>query len=172
MERATWINPVWNQATRTSKARSDLWASTSLFPQRGPSPELLDVLYLVQYFFCHLGLPLPSPPFSCFTFLLLLFVPIYHPPFSFSQSWTFFLPLLFLSDILASCSSRQGVCSCRCKSRVAAPEVGHVPCSTDLFPNTSVSFSSQHPSWPERDTDSITTCFLSSHPHAYHICAG
>lgn len=116
MERATWTNPVWNQ---DSQAQPDLWLSTPLFPHRGPSLELLDVLGPVYYFLSPLSTPLPSPfpvPHSHSSF----FMSIYLLPSFISLSGISFslYPPPLLPDILASCSSRQGVYSCLCKAEL------------------------------------------------------
>lgn len=104
-----------------SRAQPDLWLSTPLFPHRGPSLELLDVLDPVYYLLSPLStspsFPLPVP-LSHSSF----FMSIYLSPFLFLRiCWYFSLslsPPSFLPDILASCSPRQGVYSCLCEAEL------------------------------------------------------
>lgn len=117
MERATWTNPVWNQG---SQVQPDLWLPTLLFPHRGPSQELLDVLDPVYYLLSPLStLSLSCPTFPFFFFFFFL-KHIFLLSSSISLSGISFAlkPPPLLPDILASCSSRQGVYSCLCKAEL------------------------------------------------------
>lgn len=113
--------PSVEAGTQDGQAQPDLWPSTPLFPHRGPSLELLDVSDLVSItfvtsvYFSFLSLSCPTFPFLLFFNVPSIFS---HPRFlylgiSFSLS-----PPPFLPDILASCSSRQGVYSCLCEAEL------------------------------------------------------
>lgn len=157
MERATWTNPVWNQ---DSQAQPDLWLSTPLFPHRGPSLELLDVLDPVYYFLSPLSTSLPSPfpvPHSHSSFLC---------PSIFSLDFSIWYLFLFLSPSFASRHPGQlfiqtGCLQLSVQSWVAVQEVGCVAHGAKLFPNTSVS-SRQRP-WPKHDLDTTTTAKPPTH---------
>lgn len=110
--------PSVEAGTQDSQAQPDLWPSTPLFPHRGPSLELLDVsdlmsiTFVTSVYFSFLSLSCPTLPFLLF-FNVHLSFPILD--FSILVSLS---PPPFLPDILASCSSRQGVYSCLCETEL------------------------------------------------------
>lgn len=133
--------PSVEPGSQDSQAQPDLWLSTPLFPHRGPSPELLDVLDPVYYFLSPLSTSPSSPfpvPLSHFSFFLCPSIsplPLFlYLGISFSLSPPPFSPRhpgqLFIQT---------GCLQLSVRSWVAAPEVGRIACGVELFPNTSVS---------------------------------
>lgn len=101
--------PSVEPGSRVNQVWSNLWLSSSLFPHRGPSEELLEVWSPACYFLSPLSSSASSPfPISSSHFSFLCPSAV----FSFISLFNISFFLLLLSGILSSCSSRQGVYSC------------------------------------------------------------
>lgn len=108
MERATWTNAAWKQAAGTARFITPYPSKSIQRPLSG-APGCIVPLSLTLWYFCPLLLRLPFLPHSPTCIFISIYLFSFPIPIAFSR-------LLFLPDILASCSSRQGVYSCRCEA--------------------------------------------------------
>lgn len=117
MERATWTNPVWNSAVRTTRP-SQIYDPPPYFPTQRPLSGAPGCIGPCLLFVTSLQLTFLS--FSGFTLPLLFFMSIHLFRLSFLYLGISFSisPPPSLPDILTSCSSRQGVNSCLCKTEL------------------------------------------------------
>lgn len=134
MERATWTNPVWNQAARTARPARFMTLHPSFPTQRplsgasgciGPCP----LLFVTSVYLCFLSL-------SCPTYTFLFLMSIYLLSFSVSLSW---YPPRPSSRHPGQLFIQTGCLQLSVRSWVAVPEVGRIACGVELFPNTSFS---------------------------------
>lgn len=169
MERATWTNPVWNQAARTARP-SQIYDPPPLFSHTEAPLWSFWMYWSLSITFCHLCLPLlPLPPCPTFTFLFLM--SIYLLSFSVSLSWYLFLslsPLLFSQTSWPAVHSDRvstAVCAkLSCSSRGRAHSLQRGALSQHLC-----LLCSQHP-WPEHDPDTTTTCLCqTTHTHCTDV---
>lgn len=164
MERATWTNPMRNQAARMTRP-SQIYGPQPFFSHSEAPLWSFWMYYSQSFTFCHLCLPLLPLPF------------LFHIPNSlfFLNACRLSLSFLFFSILVSStalflfsqtswpAAHSDRVSTTLHVSRVAAPEVCPIACSAELFLNTFVSsLRSIH------DLDSTTACFLQNHPHTLH----
>lgn len=140
MERATWTNPVWNQAAKTARP-SQIYDSPPLFSHTEAPLWSFWMYWTLSITFCHLYLPLLPLLFLSHFPISLFFMSIYLSPSSFSLSWYLFLSFSpsFSPRHPGQLFIQTGCLQLSVQSWVAAPEVGRTACSAELFPNTSVS---------------------------------
>lgn len=157
MERATWTNPVWNQAARPSQ----IYDSPTLCSHTEAPLLSFWMHWTLSITFCHLCLSLLPLPCISHISIPLFLMSTYLPPLSISHSSISFslYPFLLLPDILASCSSRQCVYSCLCNAELQFKKAGCVP-----FPNTS----SLHSIHDLSMTLTPLQQYLQNHPHTLH----
>lgn len=85
--------PSVEPGSRVNQVRSNLWFSSSLFPHRGPSEELLEVWSPACYFLSPL-FSSASSPFLSHLHIFLFCVHLQYPPlFLYFISLSFFIPL-------------------------------------------------------------------------------
>lgn len=168
MERATWTNPVWNQAAKTARP-SQIYDSPPLFSHTEAPLWSFWMYWTLSITFCHLYLPLlPLPFLSHFPISLFFYVHLSFPFLFFSilVSLSLFLPLLFSQTSWPAVHPDRvstAVCaklSCSSRGRSNSLQRGALSQHLCLL-------SSQHP-WPEHDLDTTTTCFHQNHPHTLH----
>lgn len=159
MERATWTNPMRNQAARMTRP-SQIYGPQPFFSHSEAPLWSFWMYYSQSFTFCHLCLPLLPLPFlfhipnSLFFFKCLSF--IFVVPL-FLNLGIFHRPFPFLPDILASCSLRQGVYNSPCKQSCSSGGMSHSLQRGALSQHLCV-LSSQHP-WPWQHN-----CMLSPKP--------
>lgn len=117
MERATWTNPVWNQAARTARP-SQIYDPPSLFSHTEAPLWSFWMYWTLSITFCHLCLPLLPLPFLSHLHIfishvhlspvLLCFSILVSPPPLFQTSWPAVHPDRVSAAVCAklSCSSR------------------------------------------------------------------